>query len=33
LERLDPQEILNAVIKSFGGNEAPLFAVLRRLVD
>lgn len=33
LERLDPQEILAATIKSFGGDEAPLLAVLKRLVD
>lgn len=33
LERLDPQDILRAIIKSFGGNEAPLRAVVRRLVD
>jgi cell filamentation protein len=32
LERLDPKEILDAIIKSFGGNEAPLLAVLKRLV-
>ena len=32
LERLDPKKILDAIIKSFGGNEAPLLAVLKRLV-
>lgn len=32
LERLDPKEILDAIIKSFGGNEAPLLAILKRLV-
>jgi cell filamentation protein len=33
LERLDPQKILDAIIRSFGGNEAPLLAVLKRLVS
>lgn len=33
LERLDPPQILNAIVKSFGGNEAPLLAVVRRLID
>lgn len=32
LERLNPPEIMDAIIKSFGGNEAPLFAVLKRIV-
>ncbi|MBI2715403.1 MAG: Fic family protein [Rhizobiales bacterium] len=32
LERLTPQEILDAIIKSFGGNEKPLCKVLGRLV-
>ena len=32
LERLIPQEILDAIIKSFGGNETPLRKALRRLV-
>jgi cell filamentation protein len=32
LDRFDPQEVLGAIIKSFGGNEAPLLAVLKRLV-
>jgi cell filamentation protein len=32
LERLDPQEILSAIIKSFGGNEAPLRSVIKTLV-
>ena len=32
LERLIPQEILAAIIKSFGGNETPLRKVLGRLV-
>jgi cell filamentation protein len=32
LERLDPQKIMAAIIKSFGGNEAPLLAALKRLV-
>jgi hypothetical protein len=33
LERLDPKKIMKAIIKSFGGNEAPLLAVLGRLVE
>jgi len=32
LERLNAQEILDAIIKSFGGNETPLRKVLERLV-
>jgi cell filamentation protein len=32
LQQLDSQEILGAIIKSFGGNEVPLLAVLKRLV-
>ena len=32
LQRLDPKEILDAIIKSFGGNEAPLLVALKRLV-
>jgi cell filamentation protein len=32
LERLKPTEIMAAIIKSFGGDEAPLLAVLERLV-
>jgi len=33
LERLDPQEILAAIVKSFGGDEAPLMAALKRVVS
>jgi len=32
LERLNPQEILAAIVKSFGGEEAPLLAAIRKLV-
>lgn len=33
LERLDPQEILDATIRSFSGNEAPLIAAINKLVS
>ena len=33
LERLDPQEFLAAIIRSFGGNETPLRAVLKKLIS
>jgi cell filamentation protein len=32
LDNLDPQEILAATIKSFGGNEKPLLGVIKKLV-
>lgn len=32
LDRLEPQQILSAIIKSFGGNEAPLSGVIKKLV-
>jgi cell filamentation protein, protein adenylyltransferase len=33
LDRLDPSKILDAIIKSFGGDEAPLRVMLQRLVE
>lgn len=32
LERLDPDEILKAVVKSFGGNEKPVATIIRKLL-
>ena len=33
LDRLEPQAILDATIASFGGAEAPLEAIIRRLIE
>jgi hypothetical protein len=33
LVRLDPAEFLAAMVKSFGGNEVPLAAQIRALIE